>query len=466
MEKMKTYFTRMGDGSGVHMTEGTIREDLEAGTREAARCGKIPKLSKDELDYLYEIIVTPTNVIGVKRGMEVVTTSESGCFKLNYQAHIPMDRTTSALVNERVLCLDSVDIGNIDYSYRSVKPILHDEAKIMEMVQSQAIFPVLYGGMPDLGRYTKPNGPVDNWSELLPLGKINEARAAQEEAVEYAVKDLVYIAEGMIAAGADGMLFDTCGASGDADFLAALKAIELIKQKFPDFGIEIGMAGEFVMGMHGNLKYEGTRLAGLYPHKQVKQAEKAGANIFSPVINTNSNMSFPWNISRAVTFVKACVEDSNIPIHPNMGMGMGGTPMTTVPAVDAASRAVKAMVEIAKIDGLLIGTGDPFGNEAIHETAAGMGGIRTAGDLVLRLQLAKSMRLIEAKKYVAEKLGVTPIELCDCLVMQDIRETLDIGYSMPTDGAAKGIEAKFRIADILDIKINSVERFKRKILKL
>jgi len=92
-----------------------------------------------------------------------------------------------------------------------------------------------------------------------------------------------------------------------------------------------------------------------------------------------------------------------------------------------------------------------------------MGGIRTAGDLVLRMQLAKSMRLTEAKEYVAKRLGVTPIELSDCSVMQDIRETLDIGYPMPSDGAAKGIEAKFRIADLLDIKINSVERFKSKI---
>jgi len=352
MEEMETYFTRMGDGSGIHMTEAAIREDLKLGTEDAAGRGKIPELTKDELDYLYEIIVSPANVMGVKRGMEVVATSDSGCFKLNYQAHVPMDRTTTVLVNERVLCLDSIDIGNIDYSFKSVKPILHDEAKIMEIAQSQAVFPVLYGGMPDLGRYTKPDGPLDNWSELLPMGKINEAMAAQEEAVEHSVKDLVYIAEGMVDAGADGMNFDTCGASGDADFLAALKAIEIIKDKYPDFGIEIGMAGEFILGMHGKLEYEGTRLAGLYPHKQVKLAEKAGANIFGPVVNTNSNKTFPWNVSRAVTFVKACVEASNIPVHPNMGMGVGGTPMATVPPIDVASRAVKAMVEIAKADGL------------------------------------------------------------------------------------------------------------------
>ena len=166
------------------------------------------------------------------------------------------------------------------------------------------------------------------------------------------MKDLLYIAEGMIAAGADGMNFDTSGASGDADFLAALKAIEKIKEKHPDFGIEIGMAGEFVMGMHGGLKYDGVRLAGLYPHKQVKLAEKAGANIFGPVVNTNSNKSFAWNIARAVTFVKACSAVAQIPVHVNVGMGVGGTPMAYVPPTDVVSKAAKAMVEIARIDGL------------------------------------------------------------------------------------------------------------------
>jgi dimethylamine--corrinoid protein Co-methyltransferase len=92
-----------------------------------------------------------------------------------------------------------------------------------------------------------------------------------------------------------------------------------------------------------------------------------------------------------------------------------------------------------------------------------MGGIRSAGDLVLRMQLAKSMRLPEAKKYVAGKLGVDPVDLGDCSVVREIRETLDIGYSMPPDGAAKGIEAKFRISKLLGIPINSVERFKQKV---
>jgi hypothetical protein len=91
-----------------------------------------------------------------------------------------------------------------------------------------------------------------------------------------------------------------------------------------------------------------------------------------------------------------------------------------------------------------------------------MGGIRTAGDLVLRMQLARGLKIDQAKDYVAAKLGVTPFNLSDCSVMRELRQSLDIGYPMPDPGAAKGIEAKIRIAALLGIRINSVERFKAK----
>lgn len=349
---MDKYFTRMGDGSGIYLTAEDIRYDLEEGTKDAADRGKIPELTQKELDYLFDIVTMPGNVVGVERGKEVVTTSDSGGCKITYHANIAIDRSTAVLIHEKVLGADSLDIGHIDYSYKAVKPVMHNEAAVMELTQLNSVMPVLYGSMPNLGLYTKPDGPVENWAELLPEGKIAEARAAQEEAVEHAVRDMVYVAGGMYAAGADGMNFDTCGASGDADVLAALKAIEIIKRKYPDLGIEMGMAGEFNLGMHGQLEYDGVRLAGLYPHKQVKLAEKAGANIFGLVVNTNSNMSFPWNIARTVTFVKACTEVANIPVHVNVGMGVGAIPMTEVPPVDAVSRADKAIVEIGKADGL------------------------------------------------------------------------------------------------------------------
>jgi dimethylamine--corrinoid protein Co-methyltransferase len=101
--------------------------------------------------------------------------------------------------------------------------------------------------------------------------------------------------------------------------------------------------------------------------------------------------------------------------------------------------------------------------EATHAIAAGMGGVRTAGDLVLRVQLAKKLRITEAKQYVADKLGVSITELCDVITMTDIREKLGFGlqHYEPDASVNIGMEAKFRIAEKLGIRINSVEKFKQ-----
>jgi dimethylamine--corrinoid protein Co-methyltransferase len=49
--------------------------------------------------------------------------------------------------------------------------------------------------------------------------------------------------------------------------------------------------------------------------------------------------------------VKKCAEVP-IPIHVNMGMGVCGIPMVETVPVECASRAAKAMIEIANVDGI------------------------------------------------------------------------------------------------------------------
>lgn len=103
-----------------------------------------------------------------------------------------------------------------------------------------------------------------------------------------------------------------------------------------------------------------------------------------------------------------------------------------------------------------------MGMPIAHGVAAGMGGIRTAGDLVARMQMSRKMRIADAKSYVADKLGVSPADLSNVHVMREVREDLDIGIITSVPGCAKGIEAKVRIADLLGIEINSVTRLKKK----
>lgn len=86
-----------------------------------------------------------------------------------------------------------------------------------------------------------------------------------------------------------------------------------------------------------------------------------------------------------------------------------------------------------------------------------MGGIRTAGDLVARMQLHRKMRLPEAKAYVADRLRVSTADLSDEVTMRELREELDIGVITSVPGAAKALAAKARIATLLGVEINSVE---------
>jgi len=106
--------------------------------------------------------------------------------------------------------------------------------------------------------------------------------------------------------------------------------------------------------------------------------------------------------------------------------------------------------------------GDPLGMAVSHAIASGMGGMRTAGDLVARMQMTRGMKIDEAKKYVADKLSVSVADLTDPVIMTEVREDLDIGSISPLPGCAKGIEAKLRIAEVLGIDINCVRRLKNK----
>jgi len=100
---------------------------------------------------------------------------------------------------------------------------------------------------------------------------------------------------------------------------------------------------------------------------------------------------------------------------------------------------------------------------AAHAIVSGMGGIRTAGDLVARLQLNRSMRIDAAKKYAAEHLSVSVADLADTVIMNEVREDLNLGRVFESPGIAKGIDAKFRIAQVLGININSVDLFKKRV---
>jgi dimethylamine---corrinoid protein Co-methyltransferase len=102
--------------------------------------------------------------------------------------------------------------------------------------------------------------------------------------------------------------------------------------------------------------------------------------------------------------------------------------------------------------------------DVAHSCASGMNGLRAAGDLVARLQMARGMRIGEAKRSVADRLGVTVADLADNVAMHELRGELRLGRVYETETTYHRdpgpLEAKWRISELLGLPINSVERFR------
>lgn len=354
---MSKFCTRKGDGSTIYLTKEQIRQDIADGAADAADMGGIKEITSNEMDHLLDIICSKNKIVSVERGQEVVLSYDVGQLDMcgdngNSGGGIPASRFNGALVHERTLCADTFELAHSDYSIKPVKPVIANEMNDMEVIQNNIVIPFFYGAMPNMGLYYKPDGPYGNPADLMREFKIEEAQREADAAANHMAKDIAFVGAKIFEAGSDGFNFDTTGSAGDADFVGVLRGIEALRKECPDINLMLGMAGENVMGIHGEIEYDGQVVAGMFPHQQVKLAEKVGANVFGPVSNTNTGKSLAWNLSRAVTFVKSCSEVSSIPLHVNMGMGVGGIPMSETPPMDAVTRCSKAMVEIAKVDGI------------------------------------------------------------------------------------------------------------------
>ena len=100
-----------------------------------------------------------------------------------------------------------------------------------------------------------------------------------------------------------------------------------------------------------------------------------------------------------------------------------------------------------------------------HVMASGMGGIRTAGDLVSRMEFTKNMNIDQAKEYVPKKLGLDVESIANVQVMREVREELGLGLVTSMPSCARGMEAKMNIEDVLGVKINCCEKFRQKTQK-
>jgi dimethylamine--corrinoid protein Co-methyltransferase len=349
--------TRMGDGERVSLSAAEIKDEILEGIHQAAQSAQIPELTADETDQLFDIMTEPYRIVSVLPGEEVIVTDD-GCSMSYYGGQdssgigVPLSRMQAILTYERACAADTISMGHSDYSYKPVKPIINLEMNDYYNTSMLTTVPFFYGAQPNMGLYFQPDGPHPNPADSLPKGEIDQARDTQEAAARQMRNDLVFVGKKLDSIGCEGLNLDTCGSAGDADFLAALQAVSDLRSAAPRMPVMMGGSGEFVLGMHGEIKFDGKVLAGMYPHEQARVAQSAGASIYGVAVNINTNKSSAFNIARATTFVKAAVEAADIPVHVNVGMGVGGVPMVEAPPIDTVTRASKSLVEIGKADGL------------------------------------------------------------------------------------------------------------------
>ena len=354
----KEFVTRMGDGRRVFMTKQQIMDDIQAGMADGADAATAAELSDDEMERIYDVVSDTSKIVGVEQGEEVIMTKDGGEIKFSQDSGgsgigiTSIPRSAAILMYERAFAFDTMELGWMDYSLKPVKPLISEEMITYEQISQETTFPLLYGAMPNMGLYYAPDGPYGNPADLMREFKIEEAMDQAEKAADLLTRDIGYVTEHLDQVGLEGFDFDTTASAGDAEFVAALRGAENYRKLNPNSYINIGMSAENVLGIHGSIEYKGKAVAGMYPAEQAKMVEACGANMFGAVVNTNTSRSFAWNVARSAAIIKKCVNETSIPVHANLGMGVGGIPMCELVPTDTVGRAGKILIEIAHIDGI------------------------------------------------------------------------------------------------------------------
>ena len=339
--------TRLGDGSLLRLTRSEMRADIEAGIEAAVKRAHVPPLTVDEADHLLDICASRARFSSVDLGSEVVLSIDGT------GGQLVAGRQGDLLTFEQYLGADIVELYHMDYSFKAVKTVLPFERQTLKNAQQALTVPVQYGAMPDLGRYSRPDGPVANWSELLPLGRIAEARAAQEEAAEMAAHDIAFVAEGVWEAGADAHRPGHVGRG---------------RRRRPAGRAHRHPGDPRPLPRHGHRDGHGERDGPRHARRAGVAGRPARRPLAAPAgqagrgggrhrVRTRRQRQLdevaalePGPHADAVQAVLRGV--ATIPVHMNVGMGVGGVPMAVRAPVDAVSRAARACVDILKVDGL------------------------------------------------------------------------------------------------------------------
>ena len=269
--------TRMGDGSRIEMTPSEIRADVEDGVAAAVKRAKVPPLTADEIDHLVDIFTSTARFASVDVGDEVILSSDGTC-------SIGAGSTVeNLLIYQNSLGADILELGAADYSYKAVKTIVTTEAQRMQdgAAQHRRAAPVR--------RDARPRVATRSPTARSPTGRsccrsARSTRRGRRRKRRSSWRSTTCCSSATIS----GRPAPTAWTStppaprGDADLLATLRVVETLRERYPDIGLQVGMASEMVLGMHGELEYKGRRLAGMWPHEQVRWPRRPGRRSSDP----------------------------------------------------------------------------------------------------------------------------------------------------------------------------------------
>jgi hypothetical protein len=112
-----TILTRMGDGEKVTMSPSEIKAEINRGTDNASELARIPVLTDDDIEHLFDIIAEPGRVVSVPHGHELIVTDDgiAECFagtEADGGSGVSVSRQASVLSYERALAADTGSLGH------------------------------------------------------------------------------------------------------------------------------------------------------------------------------------------------------------------------------------------------------------------------------------------------------------------------------------------------------------------
>ena len=233
----------------------------------------------------------------------------------------PVNREVGVRLFESMLGFDSMEVSHNDYSVKPQRFLKALEQLHMELLQETTIFPLLYGFMPNLGLYYRPDGSFAE--PVRPAAPGQDRRGAPHPGRgPSGLPGRLHPHERLHAR--DGRRRHRLRHRG----LHRRRRVPGRRSRRPSTSpaspacrSRSACRPRWSWASTASSNTRARALPACGPISSSKLCEKAGAAIFGPVVNTNTKKSTPWNLARAVTFVKACTADRQDPDPRQRGHG-------------------------------------------------------------------------------------------------------------------------------------------------